>query len=114
MLPLADAWRKLGGKLDGRTYVYFAPDCFHKANVSGGENYHFLTPEPRADFRIIGDVSPEYHDDWSSYGGGQRFVDALRRTFRYGGFRGRVDIDTEMWAPPRAIHLELGKGLLPI
>jgi hypothetical protein len=32
----------------------FAPDEFHKANDSGGEDYHLWLPNPDADFRIEG------------------------------------------------------------
>lgn len=112
---LGDPESYLVGRLDGRTYLFFAADCFHKANVSGGENYHLLVPEPRADFRIIGDVSPEHHAAWSSYGGGQRFVSALRRTFQGGGFRGHLSPDPPAaWSPWQPIHRQLAEGLLPI
>ena len=60
-------------------YCCFAPDEFHKANYSGGENYHVTIPNPGADFVIEG-----------MYGINERFIDYLRESFRYGGFRGKV------------------------
>ena len=63
-----------------RLYFCFAPDEFHKANYSGGENYHVWLPDARADFRIEG-----------MYGINEYFVAYLQATFRYGGFRGRVE-----------------------
>jgi len=102
-------------QLDGRLYIFLAPDCFHKAGVSGGENYHLLLPEDGPDFRIIGDVSPENDPDWSRYGGGQWFVSAIRRSMAGGGFRGRLDVEAQdRWSPWRPVHEELAKDLLPI
>ena len=63
----------------GQEYC-FAPDEFHKADYSGGENYHVSLPNPSADFRIQG-----------MYGVNEYFVDNLRATFRFGGFRGKMD-----------------------
>ena len=51
-----------------RLYFCFAPDEFHKANYSGGENYHVWLPDPRADFEIVG-----------MYGIDEPFVEYLRR-----------------------------------
>jgi hypothetical protein len=70
----------------------FAPDEFHKANYSGGENYHVSLPNPSADFHIYG-----------MYGVNEYFVDYLRATFQYGGFRGKMD----------TTRLEGGKKLRP-
>lgn len=58
----------------------FAPDEFHKANYSGGENYHLWLPHPAADFRIEG-----------MYDLNEYFIAYLRATFAFGGFRGRVE-----------------------
>ncbi len=64
----------------GRQYFCFAPDEFHKANYSGGENYHVSLPNPDADFRIEGMYDIEEY-----------FVEHLRYSCAYGGFRGRVE-----------------------
>jgi hypothetical protein len=73
---IGDEKRKQGG----RVYFCFAPDEFHKANYSGGENYHVWLPDPRADFEIVGMYEIE-----------ETFVEYLRATFANGGFRGRVE-----------------------
>jgi hypothetical protein len=91
--------------VDGRWYTYLSPDAFHKANVSGGENYHVWLPDSGADVRLCGDVSPEPE--------GQFLVDALRRAMEGGGFRGRLGGD-DGWEPFRPLHGELAAGLLPI
>ena len=67
-------------KRGSRVYFCFAPDEFHKANYSGGENYHVWIPDPRVDFEIVGMYEIE-----------ETFVEYLRATFAYGGFRGRVE-----------------------
>lgn len=64
----------------GRVYFCFAPDEFHKANYSSGENYHVWIPDPRADFEIAGMYEIE-----------ETFVEYLRASFTHGGFRGRVE-----------------------
>ncbi|MBB4742026.1 hypothetical protein BJY16_005485 [Actinoplanes octamycinicus] len=67
---------------------YLAPDECHKANYSGGMNYHVLLPDNGADFRIYGICNEEDRfGDW--------FVDYLRETFRGGGFRGGIAIDED-------------------
>lgn len=48
-------WREGG---EDKWYCYFAPDEFHKANYSGGENYNLFIPDAAADFRIR-DCYPE-------------------------------------------------------
>ncbi len=83
----------------------FAPDKFHKAYYSGGENYHVLLPDASADFRIKG-----------MYDLDEYFVDYLRATFQFGGFRGPMDpsvIDRGQKTSPnlRIIH-KLAAGLL--
>lgn len=93
----------------GRVYFCFAADEFHKANYSGGENYHVWLPDPRADFEIVGMYEIE-----------ERFVEYLRATFSWGGFRGRVDTLEEDESRCRKIEPKLGvvrslsEGLLPI
>jgi hypothetical protein len=85
---------------------YFAPDEFHKANYSGGENYHVRLPDPAADFRI-----------WGMYGLEEYFVTYLRASFAYGGFRGRLGAEGERaWkdAPDIRLPYELARGLIPI
>jgi uncharacterized protein (TIGR02996 family) len=92
---------------EGRIYFQFAPDCFHKANVSGGENYHVYLPDAAADFRIVGDVAPQIGEDWA----GDYFVHYLRRSVLGGGFRGRLDVETHQWLPRRAILESVMKDL---
>ncbi|MFH2115618.1 MAG: hypothetical protein ABIJ86_14060, partial [Spirochaetota bacterium] len=80
--------------IDSRHYCCFAPDEFHKANYSGGENYHVTMPNEKVDFEIEG-----------MYGIKEKFVDYLRESIRYGGFRGKVstifDIDIAVKIPPQ-------------
>lgn len=93
----------------GRVYFRFAADEFHKANYSGGENYHVWLPDPRADFEIVGMYEIE-----------ERFVEYLRATLSWGGFRGRVDTLEEdesrcrKVAPKLGVVRSLSEGLLPI
>jgi hypothetical protein len=61
---------------------FFACDEFHKANYSGGANYHVVLPDDGADFRIYGMT-----DD------SEFFVDYLRAAFKGGGFRGKSESD---------------------
>lgn len=63
-----------------RVEFILAPDEFHKADYSGGENYHLWLPNPDADFRIEG-----------MYEINEYFVEYLRATFASGGFRRRVE-----------------------
>ena len=63
-----------------RLYFCFAPDEFHKAGYSGGENYHVWLPDSSADFRVVG-----------MYGIDEFFVDYLRETLWWGGFRGKCE-----------------------
>jgi hypothetical protein len=87
-------------------WFFLAPDEFHKANYSGGENYHVALPDPRADFPILG----MYEID-------EFFVAYLRETFRNGGFRGRTGGDEERaWRvePDLEVTKMLAVGLLPI
>jgi hypothetical protein len=93
----------------GRLYFCFAPDEFHKAGYSGGENYHVWLPDPYADFEIVG-----------MYGIEEPFVAYLRATFAHGGFRGRVKVLEEDESKCRKVASSLGiirqlaEGLLPI
>lgn len=92
-----------------RVEFTFAPDEFHKANYSGGENYHLWVPNPDADFRIEG-----------MYEINEYFVDYLRATFASGGFRGRAEVMPEDESRVRKItpqlHLinTLARDLLPL
>jgi hypothetical protein len=92
-----------------RVEFTFAPDEFHKANYSGGENYHLWLPNPNADFRIEG-----------MYDIDEYFVEYLRATFAFGGFRGRVDTLPDnnqrcrKVAPPLQIVQALAADLRPI
>lgn len=101
--PLDDpkSWPGVAG-----TAWFFACDEFHKANYSGGANYHVVLPDEGADFRIYGMA------DNSEF-----FVDYLRSTFAGGGFRGRSDADDERaWKmlPDLRLTRQLAHGLLPI
>src|SRR5262249_56393415 len=94
-------------------YFCFAPDEFHKANYSGGENYHLNLPNPNADAPVLG-----------MYGVNETFVQHLRLCFRHGGFRGHIECepggsaahgDVGWKVPPRMkIAAKLAEGLLPI
>jgi hypothetical protein len=66
------------------SWWFLAQDEFHKANYSGGENYHVALPDARADFPILG-----------MYDINEFFVPYLRATFAGGGFRGRSEADEE-------------------
>jgi hypothetical protein len=82
-------WRPGG---ENRWYYCFAPDEFHKANYSGGEDYNLFVPDGGADFRIrdlfLGEAEDEEEDrEW--------FVDYLRNVFRGGGFRGKYDHESD-------------------
>lgn len=87
----------------------FAPDEFHKANQSGGDNYHLWLPDANADFAIEG-----------MYDINEYFVAYLRRTFAMGGFRGRLEPlpDDESQArkasPRHALIGDLSDGLTPL
>jgi hypothetical protein len=87
-------------------HYFFACDEFHKAGYSGGENYHVVLPDARADFPISG-----------MYGVDEFFVRYLRATFTGGGFRGRLrDIDDRCVKdlPDLAVTARLAEDLLPI
>src|SRR5262249_14215440 len=89
-------------------YFCFAPDEFHKANYSGGENYHLNLPDPSADAPVIG-----------MYGVEETFVEHLRLSFRWGGFRGHIECEPEgdkSWkAPPRfTLAMKIAEGLIPL
>jgi hypothetical protein len=92
-----------------RVEFTFAPDEFHKAIYSGGENYHLWLPNPAADFRIEG----MYEID-------EYFVEYLRATFAFGGFRGHVetlpddDQRCRKVAPQLQIVQALAADLLPL
>jgi hypothetical protein len=93
----------------GRLSYCFAPDEFHKANYSGGENYHVWLPDRNADFKIAG-----------MYGIDEYFVAYLRATLAHGGFRGKLgtlpdDDERGRKVEPRlAIVSTLASGLVPI
>jgi hypothetical protein len=87
----------------------FAPDEFHKANYSGGENYHVALPDPGADFLIEGMCEIV-----------ETFVEYLRASLVNGGFRGRVETlpdDDQVCrkvAPKLSICRALAADLRPI
>jgi hypothetical protein len=96
----------------GKRAWFLAPDECHKANYSGGMNYHVLLPDAGADFPIYGMISSE-ESHFGDY-----FIDYLRETFRGGGFRGTVeqrDDGTLHRAPPDLeITHRLAEGLQPL
>jgi len=101
--PLDDpkSWPDVAG-----TAWFFACDEFHKANYSGGANYHVVLPDDGADFRVYGMA-----------GNSEFFIDYLRFTFKGGGFRGRSDADEERtWKvlPDLGLTKRLADGLLLI
>jgi hypothetical protein len=106
--PLSDL-AEVSTSARDRVYFCFADDEFHKANYSGGENYHVWLPDPRADFEIVG----MYKID-------ERFFEYLRATFGWGGCRGRVETIEEddsrcrKVAPKLEIVRRLAEGLLPL
>jgi hypothetical protein len=102
-------WREGG---EDRWYCWFAPDEYHKANYSGGENYNLFLPDPDADFRIrdlfLGiSANPDEDREW--------FVDHLRNVFRGGGFRGKCETENNQKLPPQSPLIQrLTQGLLDI
>jgi hypothetical protein len=62
-------------------WFFLAPDECHKANYSGGENYHVALPDSAADFPIQG-----------MSGVDELFVPYLRATLANGGFRGKIEM----------------------
>jgi len=99
----------VAGDTPPRLYFCWAVDEYHKSHYSGGENYHVWLPDPAADFRIEG----MYEID-------EYFVEYLRATFAFGGFRGYVetlpddDQRCRKVAPPLQIIQPLAADLLPI
>lgn len=81
-----------------KLYFCFAPDEFHKANYSGGENYHLNLPNPNADAPVSG-----------MYGVEETFVQHLWLCFRHGGFRGphRERARRRCWMEGRSAHEDL-------
>jgi hypothetical protein len=101
--PFSGVEAKVPG-LDGRIYYCFASDEFHKADYSGGENYHVWIPDHNVDFPIRG----MYNID-------ELFVVYLRTTFQNGGFRGKCEADEDKaWKvlPDLKLTRELAAGLL--
>jgi hypothetical protein len=105
--PIQEILDELAAK-PKKLYFCFAPDEFHKANYSGGENYHLNLPNLAADAPVLG-----------MYGVDETFVEHLRVCFRFGGFRGHIECEPEGdkgWkVPPRTeIARRLAEGLLPL
>ena len=104
-------WRPGG---ENRWYYCFAPDEFHKANYSGGEDYNLFVPDTGADFRIrdlfLGEAEDEEQDrEW--------FVDYLRNVFRGGGFRGKYDHESDECRkriPSSPLIRRLSEGLMAL
>lgn len=96
----------------GKRSWFLAPDECHKANYSGGMNYHVLLPDAGADFRIYGMIIAEQ----SLFG--EHFVGYLRETFRGGGFRGTVEVRDDSVVGRKLPDLEIARylaaGLQPI
>jgi hypothetical protein len=85
---------------------FFAADEFHKAGYSGGDNYHVVLPDARADFPI-----------WGMYEIDEFFVPYLRATFAGGGFRGKIREIGDRCVkdlPNLVLTAKLAEGLLPI
>jgi hypothetical protein len=103
-------WREGG---ESRWYCFFAPDEFHKASYSGGENYNLFIPDPAADFQILdlflwtSESEEEPDREW--------FVDYLRNVFLGGGFRGTyASDDSTKRTPNTPLIRRLNKGMLEI
>jgi hypothetical protein len=78
--------------------IEFAPDEYHKDNVSGGAPYCIALPQPAVDAPIL--------YQWHSLD----FVEYLRQSFEWGGFFGLSRART----PPLLLIAELRRDLLPI
>jgi hypothetical protein len=87
-------------------WFFLAPDECHKANYSGGENYHVALPDSAADFPIQG-----------MSGVDELFVPDLRATLANGGFRGKIQCEGEnCWKVEPGLELTrtLAVGLTPM
>jgi hypothetical protein len=99
---LFDEWITLreeaGPEEAGPFYAWLAPDDFHKDNVSGGDPYSIILPNPAIDAR--------FEDEWHN----TTFVNYLRICFRWGGFPGFERVRSEL---PESLKA-LSHGLLPL
>lgn len=98
-----EAWQwwaeEAGLEAAGGFCLPFAPDVYHKVNVSGGGPYGIYLPDGAAD----GLVEVE--------GGQMYFVDYLRHCFKWGGFPG---FETMEAGNDRGVVRRLAEGLLEI
>ena len=92
---------------NAKLYCWIANDEYHKANYSGGENYHIHLPEPQLDFPILGmcvdEDDPDVRDLFGvdeDFGPNEFFVTYLRNICKGAGFRGRFDSETYKKMPP--------------
>jgi hypothetical protein len=101
-------WSTTTGKVGSRKTVLrqlalfslaFAPDVYHKVNVSGGTPYAIILPNAGADALI------------EIYGKQSYFVDYLRECFKWGGFPGFGDKEK---GRDNGTIVELVVGLLDI
>ena len=90
-----------------KLYCWVANDEFHKANYSGGENYHIHLPEVQIDFPILGMCTDEEDPNVNflfgvdeDFGPNEFFITYLRNICNGAGFRGKVDMDTYKKNPP--------------
>jgi len=90
-----------------KLYCWVANDEFHKANYSGGENYHIHLPEVQIDFPILSMCTDEEDTNVTTlfgvdedFGPNEFFVTYLRNICKGAGFRGRLDMDTYKKNPP--------------
>lgn len=65
--------------------VVIAPDCFHKADVSGGPPYTVHVPAMADDPPLNGTTSP------------QTFLEHIERALRFAGFPGLADCPDHGW-----------------
>lgn len=84
----------------GRFLIQFAPDFYHKANVSGGSPYSIAVPDAAAD----APVPDEPHNT--------TFINYLSLCFAWGGFPGFSDCPPEK-RPEEHLRF-LREGLLPL
>jgi hypothetical protein len=109
VLSAGNAWSSVEEWLDRRSevhpevagplYLDLAPDCLHKANISGGAPYAMIVPSDTADAIF----ENEAHE--------LPFVEYLRLCFRWGGFPGLEGL--ELSGQDRDLVDRLRRNLFP-
>ena len=107
-------WRKHEEEVstDRSFDCWFANDEFHKANFSGGENYHYILPNDGFDFPISGWFGSEQGEELTQ----EWFIEHLRLACQGCGFRGRSsecdETQTLVKRPPKIPELHELSGRL--